>query len=571
LERNLKFRGADVETFSTNKIALCSFKKMGAIEKIVGIFGRLKESFYKDSLLWLALVFCFGFSLIGAQWGRVEDWNPDQMAFRSVPNNLMVGDYLKPPLTTYAARLIVLNPVDIVMHGILHTEDKLRLQARVLGVRVLTILYLCATVVLIYFLVRRCNGKKAASVIALIMATSAGLVAYTHYGTADIPVVFWMTASFACALYATISARLGFAITAGLLAGLSAACKYNGLGVAIAIPVFFVIKDGPRVFLKKNLWLASIAVPIGFVLGCPGAIFDRTTFTKDFLYNLYVTPVYYGDISHAGYGLFLKEIPNIVGWPVSLLLAGCITISALLLLTKRLKKDEALLLAGALAVFTFYFLTIGRFPRMETRFVLPIVPFVFVAAAPALSRINSRILVSIVALHVLYNLICCAFVGRRFWDPPRMGACYWAEKNFKAGDLIESVHSPSWDLLVPGVKVFHTPKYTGRTARFKKIFAENKVVAQGVGKFDNDPSLEIFTHEALKKRNPDYITFCNFAVSFSGHPQVQQYYKDHIAQKLGYHIVFKDVWWLPPWWAYPRNLDFMTPWMYILKRDDITN
>ena len=532
------------------------------------LVGFLKESLNQDRLLWLALVFCFGVSLIGAQWGRVEDWNPDQMAFRPVPNNLMVGDYLKPPLSTYVARLLVLNPVDIVMNGVLHTQPKLRLQTRVLGVRILTILHLCVAVALVYFSVRRCNGKTAASVIALIMGTSAGFVAYTHYGTADIPVIFWMMASFACALYAACSGRLIIAVAAGLLAGLAAACKYNGLGVAVAIPVFFLIQNGPKAFLRKNLWVASLAVPVGFALGCPAVIFDRARFVQDFLYNLYTTPVYCGDISQAGYGLFLQAIPSIVGWPVSILLGSCVVASILLLVWGHLKKEEILLLVGTLSVFTLYFLMIGRFPRMEARFVLPVVPFLLIAAAPAVSRINRELLVGLVALLVAYNLVCCLFVGWRFWDSPRMDACRWAERNFKAGDVVEGAYSPSWELLTPGVQVIHLPIFTGRTERFKKLFLDNKVVAQGVAKFDADPSPKIFTREALAKRNPDYVAFSSFAVSFSGNPMVQQYYRDHIAQKLGYHIVYDRQWWLPPQWAYPRWLDFMTPEMFILKRDE---
>lgn len=160
------------------------------------VFIRLKESFCKEPLLWLAIFLCFGFSMIGAHWGRVEDWNPDQMAFRPVPNNLMVGDYLKPPLNTYVHRLMILNSVEIVMNEFLHTETKLSLQTGVLG-----------------------------------------LVTYTRYGTKDILLVLWMMESF--------------------------------------------------------------TVPLGFIVGCPGAVFDRTRFVQDFLYNLYTTPVYCGDVSRA--------------------------------------------------------------------------------------------------------------------------------------------------------------------------------------------------------------------------------------------------------------------------------
>lgn len=534
---------------------------------IDSVFIRLKDSFRKDLLLWLALVLCFGFSMIGANWGRVEDWNPDQMAFRPVPNNLLVGDYLKPPLNTYIHRLFVLNPVDVVMNGILHTDPKIRHQVRVLGVRILTTLHFCAAVALVYLSVLRCSGRRSAAAIALLMATSAGMIAYNHYGTADSPLLFWMMASFACALEAALSGRTGLAIAAGLLAGLSAACKYNGLGVAVAIPAFFLIKDGPRALLRRNLWAATFAVPLGFIIGCPGAVFDRGRFVQDFLYNLYTTPVYGGDISKAGYGLFIHSFPNLIGLPVSLLLLACAAASILLLALRRLSKGEVLLVSGSLAVFIFYFLTIGRFPRMETRFVLPAVPFALMVASPAVLRIWKPLLIAVISILVAYNAVCCVIAGLRYLNDPRMSACRWAEGNFKSGDVIESVYSPTWDTFVPGVVMVRMPIHTGRTERFKGIFGKNDVVSKGIEKYDSDPSLDIFTLEGLNQRNPDYITFCFFAVSFSGDPMVQQYYKDHIAQNLGYHIVFKDDCWLPPKWAYPQWLDFMAPSMYILKRD----
>lgn len=522
----------------------------------------------KDKLLWFALLLCVGVSLVGAQWGKVEDWNLDQLAFRGVPTNLMVGEYLKPPLTTYVARLLVLNPVDCVMKGVFHSSTKVRLEARVLGVRFLTILYLCVAIALLYFSVCRCSGRKAGGTLALLMATSAGLIVYTHYGTADMPLVFWMVASFTCALHAALSGQVSFAIAAGLLAGLSAACKYNGLGVAIALPVFFLIQEGPKeALLKKNLWLASLAVPLGFVLGCPGALFDHKHFVQDFLYNLYTTPVYGGETSHPGYKLFLNYIPSLIGWPGSLVLVGCLVPSLFLFVLNRLKKEEVLLMGGALAVFFFYFLTIGRFPRMEMRFVLPVVPFLLVAAAPALSRINKYFLMVILVPLLAYNLICCFFVGCRFLKDPRMEACDWAEQHFKAGDIIESSCAPYWNDLIPGLKVIHMPLFTGRTERFKKIFRDNSVIAKGLSRFDNDPSLEIFTRETLQQRNPDYMTFSFYAIAFSGDPFVQQYYKDHLAGKLGYHLVWQATCWLPPRWAYPQSVDFLVPEMYILKKD----
>ena len=528
--------------------------------------AAVKQSLVVDRFLWLAILLAFGLSLIGANWGRMEDWNPDQMAFRSVPNNLMVSDYLKPPLDTYINRLLVLNPVDILMNGILHTERKARQEMRLLAVHIFTILHFCAALAFVYICIDRCCGKKAASVIALLMGTSAGLLAYNHYGSSDTPLLFWMMASFAFALIAATSDKLHFGLIAGVLAGLAAACKYNGLGVAVALPVAFLVMQGVRAFWNKNLWLSGLAVPVGFVLGVPGAIFDQKHFLQDFLYNLYTTPVYAGDVSHVGYLKFLRRFPELLGIPCSYLLAGCIASSLLLLVFRRLEKREVLLFLSAMAVFVFYFITIGRFPRIETRFVLPAIPFLLVAAAPAVARVNRHLLVGVVAILVIYNATCSVLVGLRYLNDPRMVACDWVEKNFRPGMRVETVYSPTWDFLVPGVKLISMPISTGRTQRFKNLFGNNAVVSAGIEKFDSDPGLEIFTKEGVQKRDPDYVTFCSFAVYYSSPKEVRKYYEDHVNNQLGYQTVFLSSTKPVPGWSYPQRLDFIPDKMFILKR-----
>jgi hypothetical protein len=527
----------------------------------------LRKIISEHKVLWMGVALAVVLSMIGSKWGVVEDWNPDQVALRSVPNNLMVSDYLKPPLNTYMHRLFVVNPVDMVMKGVLHCKERPWLEMRVTGVRVFTTLHFCAAVMILYFCVCWCVGKIEASVLALLMATSAGLLSYNHYGTADSPLLFWMMASFAFSLIAPSSDKRVISIAAGLLAGLAAACKYNGLGVAVAIPAAFFVIKGVRALRHPNLWIAGVAVPVGFVMGAPGAIFDTRRFTQDFLYNLYTTPVYAGDVTHAGYWKFLQRFPELIGLPCSILMAGCCLLSLVLCLTRKLSTKETLLLTCSAAVFAFYFITIGRFPRMETRFVLPAVPFIFLIAAPAISRIRGRILVAVIGVLLAYNFTCAIIVGLRYKADPRMGACVWAESNFRSGDLVESSMSPAWGKLVPGVKTVDLPLVTGRSDRFKKLLGNNEAVEAGIRRFDSDAGLEIFTPQALLERNPKYVTFCSLAMYFSGKKEARQYYEDHMAEKYGYHKVYEAVPLTPPAWAYPVKLDFIPDRMLILKKN----
>ena len=532
------------------------------------IIPTLRKLISRHRALWISVTLAFVLSMIGSKWGIVEDWNPDQVALRPVPNNLMVFDYLKPPLNTYMHRLFVVNPVDMVMKGVLHCKERPWLEMRVMGVRVFSTLHFCAAVMILYFCVCSCVGKIEASVLALLMATSAGLLSYNHYGTADSPLLFWMLASFAAALFAPLSNRRLISIVAGLLAGLAAACKYNGLGVAIAIPSAFFVIQGVRSLRHPNLWFAGMAVPLGFILGVPGVIFDTRKFVQDFLYNLYTTPVYAGDVSHAGYWKFLLRFPELIGLPCSILMAACFVFSLALLLMRRLGKRETLLLISSVAVFIFYFITIGRFPRMETRFVLPAIPFVFMMAAPLISRIKGRFLGAVIAMLLIYNITCAIIVGLRYKADPRMGACLWATSNLHAGEVVESSMSPAWGKLVPGVKTIDLPLVTGRSERFKKLLGNNEAVSAGIKRFDSDAALEIFTPQALAERNPKYVSFCSLAMYFSGRKEARQYYEDHMAEKYGYHKVYEAIPLTPPVWAYPFKLDFIPDRMLILQKND---
>ncbi len=165
--------------------------------------------------LWIAVALAFALSMIGSKWGIVEDRNPDQVALRPAPKNLIVHDYLKPPLNTYMHRLFMINPVDMVMKGILYWKERPWLEIRVMGVRVFTTLHFCAAVMILYFCVCSCVGKIKAHVLDLLMATSAGLLSCNHYSTADSPLLFWMLASFAAALFAPLSNGRPISIVAG--------------------------------------------------------------------------------------------------------------------------------------------------------------------------------------------------------------------------------------------------------------------------------------------------------------------------------------------------------------------
>jgi len=521
----------------------------------------------------ISVVLAFLLSVIGISWGRYEDWNFDQMAFLPLRADGFPVHYLKPPLHTYLTQFLVIHP----LHGLVAwipgfpgRPENLACLTVLCG-HLFTVLLYCGSVFLGYLVTLRTAGARAAAFVALILATSAGLLQFNHYGTADSPLLFWMLASLAMAMRYATTGRWADSLAAGLLAGLAAADKYNGLGVAVAIPVAALLRSGWRgIFLPATL-LGALAVPAGFLIGNPGAVMDRERFLQQFLYNSLTTPVYYGDIHRTGYLDFLTSFPELLGLPASLLLAFLFLATLRLFAKGRLDSGEVRLLWVTGAVFLFYFATIGRFPRMEPRFVMPAVPFALLLAAPAVRRIPlSRPILATFCTLLAYNILCSAWLGFVFLQDPRMAAQKFAESHFPPGAGVESVYSPDWNLL-PGISV-SIRKVTcdsGADNRFTAIFGkDNKIISKGLKECAaHDPS-GFFSAEELSRRNPDFITFSSVTYVIAADEGTRSFYKDLESGRLGYAKVFEQSLPKTPRWLYPRSSDALMDRMVILARDN---
>ena len=152
-----------------------------------------------DPILALALGLALAFSLYGITWGRVECWNPDQMAMRGLHGWFLPFSYEKPPLHTYLNHRIVLQPIDATERLVKFVFGKrINLnEARLLGSRLLVAVMYLGTVYLAYRISRDAFGIFSARVIALLFATSAGFIAYNHFLTCDSPFFFsWCSRCF---------------------------------------------------------------------------------------------------------------------------------------------------------------------------------------------------------------------------------------------------------------------------------------------------------------------------------------------------------------------------------------
>lgn len=196
------------------------------------LLRKISTSLQANPVMAVAVALAIILSALGANWGRVECWNLDSMAFLGTQSNGLPHGYLKPPLHTYINHLLVMKPAETLRH-ILGAEHNFQHPIQLMGARIVTIALFYGFIVLMYRIAMRCSGIRAAAIVALVSATSAGLIKFNHFGTADSPLLFWMIASFAMAIRAGISGRITDALLAGALAGLAAADKYNGLNSVV--------------------------------------------------------------------------------------------------------------------------------------------------------------------------------------------------------------------------------------------------------------------------------------------------------------------------------------------------
>src|SRR4029453_551607 len=150
---------------------------------------------------------------------------------------------------------------------------------------------------------------------------------------------------------------------------------------------FFATKDAGfrRIILSRRLGIGLGMALLGFLFGRPTSLYEPRRFWNDFIYNYTVAPRYSGQPDRANYLGALGRIPEIVGIPGAILIAVLAILSCILILRRRDLSDAATRgFALSSAVFLVYFLKVGTFPRAETRYVLPAIPFLILMIGPAL-------------------------------------------------------------------------------------------------------------------------------------------------------------------------------------------
>ena len=550
--------------------------------------SAVSQKYFKfDKVLAIALVTGFIFCLYGITWRQSH---PDDMAFRSLfePGKLPFnpGWFQKPPFHTYFNYFLSTLPIDMIGKVINIPKNNLEF-VKLVWSRILTSFLFLLSILLVFRITKLSFGIVPARIIALIFSTSAGFIAYSHFLTADIPVMFWMLVAFYFSFKIILNEKISNYVLAGFFTGIATATKYNGLAIGITIVVAHIISCSSsswksiawkQMLLSKKLVLGLSMVVIGFVAGNPFSILDYYTFKNDFLYNYIVTPVYDGQTGHS-YWTFFWHIIEVIGLPSFLTCLIAVCFSFILTVAKRSKRIQGGTILLSLSVLLLYYYKFGSFPRLETRFVLPLVPFFLIASGSFWNQIKQHKTAISVLLTIIitYNVVCNYYVGKRFLEDPRTIVRSWVKEHIPENSSIESdIYTPWWSD-IPGVKLKETitPNVNGRERLFARIFKNNLfIVGSEADREKEEQLIKWYSLEELVKRNPDFIAinslyYQRFIEPGEKHilyPSMNQYFQDLLHEKLPYKIVFDLESKRPPAWVYPQDIDFLHNRVTILVR-----
>jgi hypothetical protein len=529
------------------------------------------------------VVFCIG--LYGIHWGRVECWNTDNMALRSPFHESGSGYYLqKPPFHTYTNFFLVRAPLILVQKA-LHLSDSTQLALELIASRVLILIMYVVTVLLFYRILCQSHGQFAARVLTALLGTGAGMFVEAPFLTADIPVLFWMSMSFYFAYRILYQSQLRYYLLAGLFAGLATATKYNGLAVALAIPLAHLLatgytsaRDWRNALTAPRVYAGILIVPIAFVLGNPHVVLNHDKFIADFVYNYQVIPIYDGRVEGHSYLIYFERFGELIGLPA--LVFVIISVAASLAFRRRPQGIDLALHTRLLALFLFliYYLKFAGLPLLPARFVMPSLPWFMILAAPALAVAPQRAITLLLAPIIAYSMICSIYVGQRLIDDPRMLAQDWVVKNVTGGRTIEShIFVPQWSRL-PGadLKEVRLPYVSGRNRLFAQLLPADSFAKQHLDSYEKDgESLDWYTRAALLKRRPDFIAINRsyygtfFAPPVEAlYPEMRRYFDDLLHERVPYRIVFHAETPKYPEWIYPRDIFWLNQSLTIFERDD---
>jgi len=306
-----------------------------------------------------------------------------------------------------------------------------------------------ATCWLVYLLGKELRNRVVGILAGLLVAVNALHVRESHFTTPDVAQGLGFVVVVLLCVQALRRERPRLLYLASFIAGLTMAFKWAS--IVLLLPLIFVAwqsgQSQPLRIMAKR-WLASgLLVVLGFSICSPQILLFPSPFIE-WARRDYVAG------SVGGYGGFM--IDTVSGWvfylKASLVGAGVAGIAFALggfaLWVHRLVWQRDRQIAPILLLFVGYFLLMATSRRYFVRYAVPMVPFLSLAAAYAVSWVSERwnargrgestVVLAIVALLLVAQPALAAMRINYLWtqEDTRTIAKHWIEQNIPDGAKI---------------------------------------------------------------------------------------------------------------------------------------
>lgn len=307
------------------------------------------------------------------------------------------------------------------------------------------------TVLLVYFLARELFSKRAALFAALAVALVPLHVLESHYIKQEVPMTFFMLLALLIGVVGTRASWKWTSCGVGLVSGVAASVKYNGLLALAIVPLLF--RRGGKLtsasFFGRGPAKIFLVALLGFLAFSPFVVLDFSQFRTDFAYET----LHVAEKGHHGFDLngdgvvyhrflyqLLAAFPFSLGIPLYLAgLAGtCLALA---------KRENGLLWILFFAL--PYFIAVSLMKVVFLRYYMPLVVVLcimagyFFDALMSSGGVRSRSLAGLCALFVFAWTLAFTFSLERHMPRGRSSfddALAWLSENAQPGEKIAFTH-----------------------------------------------------------------------------------------------------------------------------------
>jgi hypothetical protein len=292
-----------------------------------------------------------------------------------------------PPLTAYGLLPLYMLRGALAFTGVLPGAPALDMdsvQGQVwiyMTARLLAAALSCLSLLLVYWLGRRCFGEWAALLATFFTAVAPVVVQQAHFYTVDGVFLLCSLVCFCVLAKALEKEEWGWAVAVGVCAGAAAAVRLNGLLLALLAAGAFVLQSRSR-SIRGVCILSGSAVLVlcllqPYLLTQPGLLWQSES-SNDLAYSLgiargeLIKPWTLFDVDTLPYQHYWTALmPLAVGWVATVLFAASFLAG--------LRHRQALHLAVVLWPL-LCFVLVGGLHTKHVRYLLPLVPFLALLA-----------------------------------------------------------------------------------------------------------------------------------------------------------------------------------------------